>query len=202
MDVFDVMQSARAMRWLQPDPVPDELLEMLVWAATRAPSPGNSQAWDFIIVTDRMKLVEIGRAVAKSAAKHDGPPISALDPRTRRMFEGAVHLATSLGEVPSLIVVAGRSVFPPGAPDERFVWATLYPAAQNLVLAARALGLGATFTTLHREAEDVFRKVLSIPDEALIAAVIPVGWPARSFGPVHRRPVAEVLHRNSWSGVS
>jgi len=74
----------------------------------------------------------------------------------------------------------------------------VYPAAQNILLAARALGLGATFTTYHMLAEAGVRKILSLPDDARIAVAIPVGWPEKPFGPVRRRPLPDVVHWQRW----
>jgi nitroreductase len=91
-------------------------------------------------------------------------------------------------------------VYPPAAPREQFTWSALYPAAQNILVAARALGLGTTFTTLQTVAEPTVRQVLGIPDTVKIAAAIPLGWPAAAFGPVKRRPVEDFVHRNGWEG--
>lgn len=96
-----------------------------------------------------------------------------------------------------IIFVCGSVAYPPHRPDDQMTWAALYPAAQNLILAARALGLGTTFTTLHRAVGEV----LGIPDEVRIAATIPFGWPTSTFGPVNRRPLTDVVHSNRWEGT-
>jgi nitroreductase len=116
------------------------------------------------------------------------------------MLRGAKALADGLATAPVLILVCGRMTYPPGNPDELMVWSACYPAAQNLIVAARALGLGATFTTFQRRAEAVVRGTLDIPDDVRMAALIPVGWPDRPHGPVNRRPVEEVIHWNAWQG--
>ena len=97
-----------------------------------------------------------------------------------------------------VVFVCGGVSYPPGQPREQMTWAALYPATQNLLIAARALGLGAALTTLHSIAEQVVRSELGIPDDVLIAATVPVGYAAVSTGPVRRRPVGEVLYRNRW----
>jgi nitroreductase len=197
MDVFETMETCRAMRWFTTDPVSDEMVEKLIWAATRAPSPGNSQHYGFVVVRDRAKLRAIGDAVSAglSRAKAVPPP---NDPSQRAMLEGTFHLAEHLDEVPVLIVVGGLSGYPPGRPNEHFVWSALYPAVQNLVLAARALGLGTTLTTWHLIAGPTIRAELSVPDDVHLGAVIPVGWPARPFGPVRRRPAEDFVHHDVW----
>jgi nitroreductase len=122
------------------------------------------------------------------------------DRTTRLMLDGTATLIDNLDRVPVVVFVTGPVVYPPGAPHERFTWSALYPAAQNILLAARALGLGSVFTTLHMAAEPTVREVLAIPESIRIAAMIPIGWPAGRFGPVHRRPVEDFVHRNHWEG--
>ena len=169
------------------------------WDATRAPSPGNSQGWDFIVVDDPARKMPIAAAVRAAMADR----VAAM-PRTDRtvrlMLDGTARLIDTLDQAPAIIFVAGPVIYPPGAPREQFTWSALYPAAQNILLAARALGLGTTFTTLHQTAEPAIRQVLGIPDAVKIAATIPIGWPDASFGPVKRRPVEDFVHRNGWEG--
>lgn len=198
MDAIEAMESCRAMRYLKPDPVPEEILEKLVYAATRASNPGNSQGWDFVILRDARKKTEIRKALETTM----GPAIENLDgggdPVQERVLAGASHLIRHLDEVPALIFVCGRPVYPPGAPNEQMIWSALYPAAQNLVVAARSLGLGSTFTTFHMAAEGAVRETLGIPDDVRIAVTLAVGYPDRPFGPLARKPVEEVLHWDRW----
>jgi len=200
VDVFEAMGTARAIRYLKPDPVPRELVEKVVWAATRASSPGNSQGWDFVVVTDAERKAAIGGAIADVMSSVMRVPGPDTERSTRLMLTGARDLALGLADAPVLIVVCGRMVYPPGNPDEMMVWSACYPAAQNLIVAARALGLGATFTTFQRRAEHAVRSTLGIPDDVRMAALIPLGWPDRPHGPVNRRPVDEVLHWERWQG--
>lgn len=198
MDVFEAMGTARAIRYLKPDPVDPDLIEKLIWAATRASSPGNSQGWDFVVITDPDAKARIGGAVDDAMAGIFRAPPPDADRSVRLMLDGARALAAGLATAPVLILVCGRMVYPPGNPDEQLVWSACYPAAQNLIVAARALGLGATFTTFQRRAEQVVRGTLGIPDDVRMAALIPVGWPDREHGPVNRKPVEEVIHWDRW----
>jgi nitroreductase len=116
----------------------------------------------------------------------------------RRMLAGAAHLLEHFADVPVWIVICGRKLYPPQAPSEAMVWSTVYPAGQNLIVTARALGLGATFTTFHLAAEPAFRDVLGIPPEVYLGVSVAVGWPARKHGPVSRKPIEEVLHWERW----
>ncbi len=195
---LELMGTCRAIRHLAPDPIPKATLERLVWAATRASNPANSQAWAFVVVTDPARkarlATDVQAAMEPVLARRDAMPAGP----ERRMMDGAAHLVAGFATVPALIVVAARNVYPPGAPDERFVWSAIYPAAQNLVLAARAMGLGAAFTTLHMVCEERFRSELRIPDDVYLGATIAVGRPLAPFGPVRRKPLEEVLFWERW----
>jgi nitroreductase len=199
MDVFEAMGTCRAIRQLKPDPVPAELVEQILWAATRAPSPGNSQGWDFVVVDDHDSKARIAAAVR--AAMSDRVAAMPRPDRTMRlMLDGTATLIDTLDQAPVIIFVTGPVIYPPGSPREQFTWSALYPAAQNILLAARALGLGTTFTTMHMTAEPTVRQVLNLPDHIKIAAMIPLGWPDAKFGPVNRRPLADFVHHNRWEG--
>jgi nitroreductase len=193
------MGTCRAMRQLKADPVPAELVERLMWAATRAPSPGNSQGWDFLVVDAANVKAPIAAAV-RSAMADRIAAMERSDRTMRLMLDGTARLVDTLDRAPLIVFVTGPVIYPPGGPREQFTWSTLYPAAQNIILAARALGLGATFTTLHTTAEPTIRDALGLPTEIRIAATIPIGWPDAKFGPVNRRPVEDFVHRNRWEG--
>ena len=198
MDVFEAMATGRAIRRFTKEPVSDELLERLIWAATRAPSPGNSQGWDFIVVTDSAIKAQLGKVIGERMQAFRQAATPTDDARELRMREDAIHMATHLHEIPAIIFVCGAPAYPPQAPQMSFVWSALYPATQNLLIAARSLGLGTTLTTFQMVAETEIRTALSVPANVQIAAMIPVGWPAAAFTPVRRKPVSEVLHRNRW----
>jgi len=199
MDVFEAMGTCRAMRYLKPDPVPDELVEKVIWGATRASNPGNSQGWEFLVVRDAEQKARLQKAVGEPMAAGLRGSVSTVDdPATLHVLKGAVNLAETLHQAPVIILVCGRNTYPPDDPNEMFVWSGLYPASQNLILAARALGLGTVFTTIHFLDEARVREVLAIPDDVYIGTVIPMGWPARKFGPVRRRDVAELVHYDRW----
>jgi nitroreductase len=230
--ILEIMATMRAMRRLRPDPLPDELLDRLVEAATWAPSGGNIQAFSFVVVTDRdqmARLAELWRVVCdfylasfatvtpghmsqerydrlKDAVRfqrdhfHETPAVivacyelsqwtGKLQRQWRQFADsirklGARRAATLAARVPAF---SGRSEA-----------ASVYPGVQNLLLAARALGLAATLTTWHLALEPEFKAVLGIPRSVKTFAIIPVGWPRGNFGPVVRRPAAEVIHRDRW----
>lgn len=195
--VFEALGTARAMRYLRPDPVSAEHVEALVWAGSRASSADNSQPWQFIAVTSPEQRRAIADAVAPLREMTAGLPGPA-DAAGRRTRACAAHLIDHLADVPLLLFVCGASDYPPGQPQERYLWSAVFAAAQNVVVAARALGLGAVFSMLHVAAPVRVREILGVPAGVRIAVLLAIGWPARPFGPVTRKPVGEVLRYDHW----
>jgi nitroreductase len=199
MDVLEVMGTAVSMRWLKPEPVPDELVEKLLWAATRASNPGNSQPWDFVVVREEATRRQVANIMTEPM-KGFRPSPSELpeDPTQRRILQGVSYLVEHMGDIPVLIFVCGNNVYPPNAPQEPMMYSAVYGAAQNLMVAARALGLGAAYTTFHLTREAEIKSKLGMPDDTRICVTIPVGWPGRNFGSLTRRPLQEVVHYDHW----
>jgi nitroreductase len=198
-DLFTALETCRAIRRLKETPVPRETLEKLVYYATRASNPGNSQLWSFVVLTDPAKKKKIGAAVrAVMGPAFAGRDAGSGSATQRRMLDGARHLVANLERVPAFVFVCAKDGYPPNNPARAFVWSAVYPASQNLILAARGLGLGTVFTTFQMVAEPIVRETLGIPDEILIGTTICVGYPETPFGPVSRKPVAEVIHWEKW----
>ena len=178
MDVIEAMETCSAVRELKPDPVAQELLERVIYAATRAPSPGNSQGWDFIVVRDRGLKEKIRDLIATRFESMRAAMPAPTKESQRRMVASALHLVQSLAEVPALIFVCGPVCYPPNAPVEQFVWSALYPAAQNILVAARSwvwVRHSPPFTCSQRpKSGSVGHSV-----EVKFAALIPIGWPER-----------------------
>jgi nitroreductase len=205
MELLEAMETCRAIRRLKQDPVPDELLEQLIYYATRAPNAGNSQLWDFLVVTgeeDRAFLGELfrtswGRVVSEGWGQRRAEATTGVaDARPRRTVS---RLVAEFERVPAVVFTCVRNGYPAADPNEQFMWSTIYPATQNLLLAARGLGLGAVMTTLHLAAEEEVRAHFGIPEEVRIGATVPVGYPAGRYGPVSRKPVVEVMHWGRWA---
>jgi len=202
-DIFEVIRTQRAMRRLKPDPVPGEYIKKILWAATRAPSGGNRQNWRWLVITDPEKKKQIqqwykegwDRLVASGYGNRpDLPPEEAAS--NERVMRSAQHLADHLHEVPVLILAC--LLVDPGQRPDLTAGSSIYPAVQNLMLAARALGLGTALTTLHRLHQDDIRKLLGIPETVETAALIPVGWPKGRFGEGFRKPVEDVTYWEQW----
>ncbi len=198
MDVFEAMGTAVAMRWFTPEPVPEDAVEKVVWAATRASNPGNCQPWDFVVVRSREQRARIAQAVRGSHSIDWDAIELPDDPTTRRIMTGGMNLIRHLDDVPVLIFVCGANIYPPEAPQDTLMLSALHAAAQNLLVAARALGLGAVFTMLHQLAEGPIREILELPSDRTIGVTLALGWPARRFGEMTRKPVDEVMHIDRW----
>ncbi|MGH7292575.1 MAG: nitroreductase family protein [Myxococcota bacterium] len=115
------MESCRAMRWLKPDPVPEELIRKVLRAATSASSPGNSQGWDFVVVRDAALRKQIGEIFKSEVRPRILPVPESADGSRKRMTAGAQHLLETFDRVPVLIFVCGASIYPPGNPIDAFV---------------------------------------------------------------------------------
>ncbi len=197
MDIFEAINTQRAMRRLRPDPVPEELIWTLLDAAVRAPSGGNRQPWNFVVVRDAETKAKIAEWYLDGWNTAYGPfrEAAMASPAIAKTYASADHLANHLAEVPVLIVAAVNlsmvaPVSPPGA--------SIYPAVQNLLLAARALGLGATLTTVYRTHEAEVKQLLGIPEGVDTMALIPLGWPRGDFGPTSRMPTENIVFWEKW----
>jgi len=198
VDALTAIRTCIAMRYLRPEPIPDDVLREVLATATCASSPGNSQGWQFLVVRDTDQRRRLGEAIQKALNPFFGPVPADADDSRRKMLNGARHLLDHLHEAPVLIFVCGAAVYPAAKPSAEWIPSTLFPAAQNLIVAARALGLGTVFTTFHKAAEPAVREILGIPSEVQIAVTIPLGYPARPFRPVKRKPVDEVVRWDRW----
>lgn len=188
--VLAVLNSQRACRVFSDLPVGDDDLVAMLEAATHAPSAENSQPWVFVVVRDALKrraIVELTTRVweggGRAHAQHS------LEPR---MFTSVDDfLRAGYGGAPVLVVVAadGR-----GGLSTRVLASSVYPAVQNLLLAATALGYGSAMTTIAAQAPDALGAVVGLPAEVRPLAVVPIGRPAKPLGPPRRRPVREVAH--------
>lgn len=197
MDIFEVINSQRAMRRLKPDPVPEELIWKLLDAAVKAPSGGNRQPWNFIVIRGDETKAKIAEWYLDGWNKTYGPVKQAAmaSPTTARTYASADHLANHLAEVPVLIIATFNTS---GVAPVSTSGASIYPAVQNLMLAARALGLGTTITTLHRTHEAEVKQLLGVPEGVDTMALIPLGYPVGKFGPTNRIPTEKVVYWDKW----
>lgn len=202
--LFEAIRTMRAMRRLKPDPVPDELIRKIIAAGLCAPSGGDVQHWRFIVVKDAEIKKQIQLRYKKALDqllpryRANPPPPGKTEAQKHRMLDAVVYLTEHFHEAPVLIVCCLVGDFAATLGLAKMSGASIYPAVQNMLLAARGLGLGATLTTRHLLFEKEVNEVLGLPDTAETFAIIPIGYPLGKFGPVSRLPVEAVTFQDRW----
>jgi nitroreductase len=201
-DLFETMQTMRAMRRLKPDAVPDDLVRRILQAGICAPNGGNTQRWRFLVVKDPAikKAVQVyyKRAFEEVIGPRyltSAPPPGVTREAYTRQHAAVQYLTDHFHEAPVWIVACLEEGV---AAPTRWSGASIYPAVQNMLLAARALGLGATLTTRHLLFEKETEAALGLPPGVHSYAILPIGYPMGTFGPVGRAPVADVVYEDRW----
>lgn len=207
-DLLEGLATTRAIRRYRDEPIPDDDLATILWHATRAPSGSNRQPTRFVVLRDGPRAVEAKRLLGASfrrgwAAKlvSDGYTTgSGVDPDSPKARAAATmqHYVDHLESVP-VVVLACLVRYRAPSPSEG---ASVYPACQNLLLAARALGYGGALTMWHQMVEPQLRELLEIPDDVALSACITLGRPAGHHGPVRRRPAREVVFDDVWGATA
>jgi nitroreductase len=201
-DLFDTIQTTRSMRRLKPDPVPDTLIRRILEAGQCAANGGNAQPWRFIVVKDPAIKQAVQVWYKRAFDEVIGPryqssaPPPGMDPeRYRRQSEAVRYLTDHFHEAPVWIVAC---IEHGTHQTNRSSGSSIYPAVQNMLLAARALGLGATLTTRHLLYEKETEAALGLPPGVHSYAIIPIGYPIGTFGPVRRGPLADIVYQDRW----
>jgi nitroreductase len=189
MSIGEAMFTQRAIRRLKPDPVSDEDLKTLMDAASKAPSSRNSQSARFLVVRDRDRLRRFGELYheawwAKRPAGWTPEGVPEGD-----LHLSAMRLADAMKDAPLVVLAVSTS---PGQAN------SVLPAVQNLMLAARALGIGSVLTTLHPCVTDRIHELFKLPPEAEVHCCIPLGYPEGRFGTTTRRPTSETTYYEEW----
>jgi nitroreductase len=211
MDLYDGILTTRAIRRFTDEPVADEEIEHCLRAAIQAPNGGNIQPWQFLVVTDPDVRDRIGDVYRRAYDRYE-PAVAAATPPPRSDEEAAVrtrtrrasrYLADHIGSAPALVAFLMPNISmtlhdDAGELDVGTPFASVYPAVQNFMLAARGLGLGSTLTTVYRIYQDDVREICAIPERYEIVALVPLGRPRGSFGIAPRRPVQTVTHWNTF----
>jgi nitroreductase len=199
-DVFEIMHTTRAMRRLKPDPVPDDLVRKILAAGVSAANGGNFQKWRFLVIRDPevKKAVQVWykRAFDKVIGPRyatSAPPPGITSERYQRQHHAVEYLTEHFHEAPVWIVACLDDPKP-----TRWSGASIYPAVQNMLLAARALGLGCTLTTRHLLYEKETEAALGLPDGVHSYAILPIGYPMGKFGPVGRTKLSDVVFDGKW----
>jgi nitroreductase len=196
--LLEGIRTARAIRRLRPDAVPRELIRKVCEAGTYAPSGGNRQPWIFVAVTEPARRAWVAERYRAAFHRYIAPALEAAkDPdypeAGRRNMRAALYLADHLHEAPVHLFVAGHTRR--GEPQVQ----ALFPCIQNVLLACRAVGLGASLTTMHRSFGRECDAWLGLPESCPSAALVPIGWPLGKHGRPPRRSVDACLH---WEALT
>jgi nitroreductase len=209
--LYSILSTTRSIRRISTDPINPEVLNRVLQAAVWAPSGGNRQPWRIIAVRDRAKKQQLSDIYTQEWTKYvelnmtrvAGQPDSVVE-QVRRGLAIGTHLAENLADVPvvAMFVHDPREIFVTDANLGRTSvvgGASLYPAVQNLLLAARAEGLGGVLTTLISSREPEVRTVLELPEPWGVYAMVPLGHPVGNHGPLRRAPLESMVKFDKWS---
>lgn len=203
MPLDQAMRTQRAIRRLKPDPVDDALVLKCIELALRAPTGSNAQNWEFIVVKDPAVKAGLARLNRRAWGIY-GPIGRWMTQRegnapTLRILDAVQWQADHFEEIPVIVVACLKQVIPAWPPiATSSMYGSIYPSVQNLLLAARAAGLGAALITLPLWSKFLARRVLGLPWNVAPCAVIPMGWPRGRYGPTTRRPVGEVVSLDQY----
>jgi nitroreductase len=202
--LLEGLATTRAIRRYVEEPIPEEDLATILWHATRAPSGSNRQQFRFLVLRDGPRATEARQILGESfragwADKRKGEGYDEgsgqqADSPKARMARSMEHFIDRFEHTPAVILACYERHRQPNP----YEGASIYPACQNLLLAARSLGYGGVMTIWHAFVEDELRRVLGIPDGIAIGATIAMGKPLGNHGPVRRRPIRELVYDDGW----
>ena len=202
--LLEGLTTTRAIRRYHDEPVPDEALRDILFAATRAPSGSNRQPFRFVVLTDGARAAEAKHLVGEAARRlwtgkrrsdgYDAGSGRVDDSPKARMARSMQTYVDEFERVPVLIIPCFIRYRQPVS----FEGSSIYPACQNILLAARALGFGGVLTGFHLGAEAELRKLLEVPDYVVMAATITIGRPRGGHGPVRRLPMHDLVYSDGW----
>ena len=192
------MRTQRAIRRLKPDPVDDALVLRLIELALKAPTGSNAQSWEFVVVKDRAVKAALGKlnrgalAIYMYLQRRSATRLG--DAPKLRLLDAVQWQADHFEDIPAVVVACLHGYVPPWPPFATMsLYGSIFPSVQNLLLAARAAGLGAALITLPLWSRFLARRALGLPWSVTPCAVVPLGWPLGRYGPTTRRPVGEVV---------
>lgn len=198
MPLEEAMRTQRSIRRIKRDPVDDLLVLHVLELAMKAPTGSNAQNWEFIVVKDREVVAKLGR-LNRRAINLVSPIYTRSferrgDEKMLRLQKAVRWQADHFDEIPVVVVACLKGFIAPWPPmATSSAYGSIYPAVQNLLLSARAAGLGAALITVPLWSKLLARRALGLPWNVTPCAVIPLGWPIGKYGPTTRRPVGELV---------
>jgi nitroreductase len=203
-DVWETMSTSRSIRRFTDEPVDQDTLNRCLEAATWAPSGANFQAWRFVVLQSAELRAAVARAAAEALAVIEpvyGMTRPADDDHSRKARDNRAtyEVHDRAGQLTSVLFTYQRF----DSASELLLGASIYPAMQNFLLAARAQGLGACPTSwASYQGEAILREAVGVPDEWMLAGHVVVGWPRGRHGPVRRKPLDKVVFHDTWGATS
>ena len=209
MPLVEAMETQRAVRKVLPDPVDDDIVLRCIELALRAPTGSNGQNWEFVVVRDPAVKAEFARRYRQAWKLYGGlgQRVAGKDPAMAKVLGAVAWQVDHFEEIPVLVVacLTGPQRFAPPAIAQSSHYGSIYPSVQNLLLAARSMGLGASLITLPLWSVTLARRTLGLPVNVQPVCMVPLGWPRGRYGPTTRRPVGDVVHldrygNREWQG--
>lgn len=205
MPLLDAVVTQRAVRRVKPDPVDPAIVRRCIELALEGPTGSNGQNWEFVVVTERALKERLQVQYRRSWSLYGGAGerLRGADPQTARILRSVKWQVDNFADIPVLVVACLRGgaklpFVPMPAMANSSHYGSIYPSVQNLLLAARAVGLGASLITLPLWSTTVARRILGLPLSVEPCCVVPLGWPIGRYGPKPRRPVDEVIHHERY----
>ena len=207
----EMMLTQRAVRRVRPDPVDDDIVLRLIELALKAPTGSNGQNWEFVVVKDRAVKEKLAARYRQSWSlyRRAGDRTIGDDEGMRKILKAVEWQVDHFADIPVLVIGCLRGTKLPYVPApaiaESSHYGSIYPSMQNLLLGARAVGLGASLITLPLWSVTSARRILGLPLTVSPACIVPLGWPIGRYGPTTRKPVGEVVHldrfgNQPWKG--
>ncbi len=211
MDLYEGIMTLKAIRRFTDDAVTDDEIQKCLRAAIQAPNGGNIQPWQFLVITDPAVKQAVGDIYRRAYDRYE-PRVAEATPPARsedaaksqvQVRASSRYLANHLAEAPAMVAFLMPNISMTLHDDEGDLdvgtpFASVYPAVQNFMLAARSMGIGTTLTTVYRIYQQEVRDVLAIPERYEVIALVPMGRPRGHFGVAPRRPVESVTHWNRF----
>lgn len=206
-EFFDLVGNVRAMRRLKPDAVPLDLIRKVLEAGVQAASGQNLQPWSFLLISEPQRKLWFAERYAHAIESRFKFPREAAERGPKPMhkdLQALYYQMDHMHEFPYLLLVCGKRDWPFKVPEEQRVglappnYGAVYPCVQNILLACRAVGLGAALTTMHQVFEEELHAHFEIPEEYGVVVTMPIGWPMGNLGPVRRKPATSVTYFDRW----
>ncbi|MFZ4516975.1 MAG: nitroreductase family protein [Microthrixaceae bacterium] len=203
MPLAEAMMTQRAVRKVLPDPVDDDVVLRCIELALRAPTGSNGQNWEFVVVRDPAKKAAFAAQYRRAWKLYGGvgERVTRDDPAMKKVLGAVRWQVDHFEEIPVLVVPCltgpGRFAVVPAVAQSSH-YGSIYPSVQNLLLAARAMGLGASLITLPLWSVTIARRTLGLPLNVQPVCMVPLGWPRGRYGPTTRKHVGDVVHLDSW----